>query len=389
MEFTFQDALSGLGRDTPIKLFAAARNNADYLFETLLPEVDKPDYYVDGADITVRTTMALPVGMSSPPAPGGVVTTSTFLQESAKIGNEIALEEKALREIQKVLRDMGLRGEGRKEFLMGEAMNFYRKVIVQGHTDTAEWLRAQALIYGRIQWTYGYTPLDIDYKVPTSFFGTSRSGNDAYVADHADNKFWTDHYAALAALKFNLRAIVSNSATVMAMLANQSRLQLQLTNQVQFGNTTVFRFQKLLNRNNTNVVSSDNVRDILEIIAYDGEGEVLDPSDTSTTQILKFVPDGKIIYIANNRRSGYRVGEGGTPDPNRDRSLGYTHVAPTVEGNGAMGRWGDMFVPQFAPWSIHGRGFQNIMPVRQDVANTDEGAATNESKVYVNTTTIA
>lgn len=375
MDFSFNEALEGLGRNAGFRIINTARPSADYLLETLLPEMPKPDYYVESAYMLIRATMAGLVGMSSPYPPGGVMEASTFLEKSAKIASSITLEEEPLREIQQILKNQGLTGEARKQFLMNEVLNFMDKVIVQGHMDTFEWLRSQTLFTGKIAWTFNKKELDIDYGVPVGFFGTNRTGNDRYNAEHVDNKFWADHYAALKALKYNVRAIIAHTDTVLSII-NTDKLKVDVSQ-----NGNVFTLRRYRTRGNGEILSNDT-RDALQIIAYDLEGEVLDPADTSKTKRIQFAPSGKLLYVANNRRSGYRVGEGSTPDPVRDMALGYTHIAPTVEGDGAMGRWGEIIVPQDAKWSIRASGVTNGLPVREDITAT-------EAKTFVNSTDLA
>jgi hypothetical protein len=375
MDFSFNEALEGLGRNAGFRIINEARPSTDYLLETLLPEMAKPDYYVESAYMLIRATMAGLVGMSAPYPPGGVIEASTFLEKSAKIANAVTLEEEPLREIQQLLVNRGLTGDARKEFLANEALNFMDKVIVQGHMDTFEWLRSQALFTGKIEWTFNKKELDIDYGVPASHFGTNRTGNDRYNAENGANKFWADHYAALRALRYNVRAIIAHTDTVLAII-NTDQLKVDVSQ-----NGNVFTLRRFRTRGNGEILSGDT-RDVLQIIAYDLEGEVLDPSDTSKTKRVQMAPTGKLLYVANNRRSGYRVGEGSTPDPVRDQALGYTHIAPTVEGNGAMGRWGRLYVPETAQWSIRAEGVTNGLPVREDVTAT-------EAKTYVNSTDLS
>lgn len=363
MDFSFNEALDGLGRNAGFRIINEARPPAEYLLETLLPEMPKPDYFVESGYMLIRATMAGLVGMSAPYPPGGVVEASTFLEKSAKIANIVTLEEEPLRQIQQILQNQGLTGEARKQFLMTEALNFVDKVVVQGHMDTFEWLRSQCLFTGAIDWTFNKKHLDIDYGVPNTFFGTNRTGNDRYNAENTANKFWTDHYAALKALHYNVRAIIAHTDTILAII-NTDQIKVDVS---QTGN--VFTLRRFRTRGNGEILSNDT-RDALQIIAYDLEGEVLDPADTSKTKIVQFAPTGKLLYVANNRRSGYRVGEGSTPDPVRDMALGYTHIAPTVEGNGAMGRWGRLYVPEDAQWSIRAEGVTNGLPVREDITAT-------------------
>jgi hypothetical protein len=364
MEFSFREALDKLGRNAGFRIVNDARPASDYLFNTLLPEINKPSYYVDSGYMIIRSVMAGLVGMSSPYPPGGVMDASTFLEKTGKTANKETLEEEALRSIQELMNQRGLTGDARIQFLADEAYNFQEKVILQGHMDTAEWLRAEALYTGKIDWTFNGIHLDIDYGVPSSFINANRTGNDAYTADHADNKFWADHYAALAALKYNVRAVIAHTDTILKIV-NNDRLKLDVS---QNGNT--FRLRRYRTRGNGEVFSSD-FRDTVNLIAYDLEGEVLNPADTSKTIRIPFAKAGKLLYVANNRRNGYRVGEGSTPDPIREQALGYTHVAPTVEGGGAMGRWGRLFIPEDAQWSVRGEGVSNLLPVREDVTATE------------------
>ena len=106
---------------------------------------------------------------------------------------------------------------------------------------------------------------------------------------------------------------------------------------------------------------SDSRRTI-QLIAYGLEAEVLDIAST-TPQKLPFMQEGKILAVANAGRSGYRVGEGSTDDPEREGALGYTHIAPTVEGSGNMGRWAQLFTPENMPMQLHGRAVTNGLPV--------------------------
>lgn len=373
--FSFTEALAKLGRNAGFRIINEARPSTDYLLETLLPEMNKPTYHVESGFMVIRSLMAGLVGMSSPYPPTGMIEASTFLEKTGKIASTSTLEEEVLRELQQILQQSGRTGVARNDFLASEALNFMEKVVLQGHLDTAEWLRSECLFKGQINWTFNKKNLKVDYQVPSSFFNVNRTGNDRYNADHADNKFWADHYAALAALRYNVRTIIAHTDTVLNIV-NTDRLKLDVSQ-----NGNVFTLRRYRTRGNGEVFSSDS-RDQLTIVAYDLEGEVLDPADTSMTQRIPFAPTGKLLYVANNRRAGYRVGEGSTPDPVKDMALGFTHIAPTVEGGGAMGRWGRLYTPELAPWSLRGDGVSNILPVREDVTST-------EAKTFVLSTDLA
>lgn len=369
MELNFIEAITALGPRAAFRIANAVRPPTNYLFNTILPEMAKPSYYVDSANMTVRSTMAGLVGMDSPYPPGGVVEVSTFLEQSAKMAIDVALTEGALRQIQELLAQVMMGGGGSKEALSQEALNFLNKVIIQALLDRAEWLRGQCLVTGEIDWTFNKKSLSVDYGIPSGNFLTSRTGNDAY--NGSTSKFWTDVRAAQRLLRYSVRAVIAHSDTINAIVDNEANNALITSQSV--GGFSLRRYKDV----EGNTVPSADARDTITLIAYDEEGEIFDPADPSTTITVPFMPTGKLLFVGNNNRSGYRVGQGSTDDPTEDLALGYTHVAPTVEG-GAPGRWARLFTPQDEPWQLRGQGVQNLLPVLE-----------NPKKVVVATSTIA
>jgi hypothetical protein len=305
--------------------------------------------------MTVRATMAGLVGMDSPFPPGGVVNLSTLLEETAKIAIEVALNEKTLREIQAMLMRLALSGGGTSEALANEALNFLEKVILQAHMDRSEWLRAQALVNGAINWEHNGKTLTVDYGIPDDNMLTERTGNDAYGG--STSQFWTDVRTAQRLLRFNLQAIIMNPLTLDTIIYNDAN-SAQIISQTD----SVFRIQRLRDIGG-NTVTSTEARDTIALISYDREGEVLDLTKPGQTVKVPFMPAGKVLFVGGGGRSGYRVGEGSTDDPNAELALGYHHLAPTVEGQGRPGRWAELYTPQGAPYSLHGRGASNELPV--------------------------
>jgi len=354
MDLNFVEAISALGPNASFRIANAARPPANYLFNTLLPETPKPSYYIDSGNMTVRATMAGLVGMDSPYPPGGVVEMSTFLEQSAKMAIDVPLNEGTLRQIQEMLAQVMLGGGSTKEALSQEALNFLSKVIIQALMDRAEWLRGKALTTGAINWTFNKKNLLVDYGVPAANFLTSRTGNDAY--DGSASKFWTDVRAAQRLLHYSVRAVIAHSTTIDAIVNNAVNAA-QITAQ-SVGGMAISRY---LTIGGTTVPSTD-ARDRITIVAYDEEGEIFDPADPENTITVPFMTSGKLLFVGNNNRSGYRVGQGSTDDPTEDLALGYTHLAPTVEG-GAPGRWSRLFTPEGQPWMLRGQGVQNLLPV--------------------------
>jgi hypothetical protein len=357
MDLNFATALAGLGPNAAFRIANAARPATAYLFATLLPEKPDYDYHVESGYMTVRTTMAGLVGMDSPYPPGGQVETSAFSENTAKIANQVMLPEYTMRKLQAMLMQLQLSGQPTVQAIQAEALNFLNKVVVQAHMDTAEWLRAQALTTGAIAWAFNGKTLAVDYGIPVGNKLTVRtkSSNDAYGG--SASKFWTDVREAKRLLKYDVRAVIAHPTTIDEILYNDVNKLQVLSNA-----GSVITVQRLIVDGSSTRVSTD-ARDTLTIIPYATEGEVLDTGTPGQTQKIPFMPVGKLLFVANNVRSGYRVGEGSTLDPAADLALGYTHIAPTVEGGGSPGRWADLFTPQDRPWQLVGRGVTNLLPV--------------------------
>ncbi len=359
MLFNFAEALAQMGPNAAARIANAARPAGNYLFNTMLPERNMPDYHVDAGNMTVRSTMAGLVSMDSPYPPGGVVEASTFLEQSAKTAIENTLTEGALRQLQNLMREMQYSGTLSNDFMINEALNFQQKVIIQALLDTSEWLRGQALVYGLINWTFNKKNLYVTYGIPAGNFLTARtdSSNDSY-SDSA-SAFWTDVIAARRKLGYNVRTAIMNSATMDKIIGNSVN-NLELISQ----NNTMFTVRKYRTVGGNTVPESDS-RYTMNFVVYDEEAEVLDTTAgmLGKTQTVKFMPDGKILFVGANTYNGYRVGQGSTDSPRNDMELGYHHIAPTVEGNGASGRWSRLYTPEGYPMQLRGQGVANELPV--------------------------
>lgn len=360
MILNFAEALAALGDNAAFTIANGVRPPSNFLFNTILPERTRPDYSVEAGNMIVRTTMAGLTGMDSPFPPGGAIEVSTFLEKTAKIAIENTITEGAMRDLQAFMRQMRVDGTLTNDFLVNEALNFFQKVIIQAHLDRAEWLRGQALVTGAINWTFNQKNLLVSYGIPTANFLTTRTdvNNDAY-GDTA-SAFWTDVAQARKLLRYNVRAAIMNSTT-MDQILGQSANNLEVLSQDN-GTFSVRRFTT----QGGNTIRDTDARYMMSFIVYDEEAEVLDTTAGATfgrTQTVKFMPDGKILFIGANTQSGYRVGTGSTDDPQNALELGYHHIAPTVEGGGTPGRWGRLYVPEGRPMHLTGQGVENSLPV--------------------------
>lgn len=354
MDFSFIPALTQLGAAFALRLINAARPGAAYFFASILPERPMASYEVKNGSMTVRSAMAGLVGMDSPYPQTGVVDLSTFLERSAKVANSAVFTEEALRTLQEMLRYLQLAGMSTNERMVEEVLNFTNAVLIQPHLDTTEWLRGQALATGMIDWTFGNTALKVDYGIPAGNKLTPRTGNDAYGG--SASKFWADTKAqgrllrgASGIVRLMHPDLVED---VVANAANTIRVVSEDASQI--------TLQRMIEQNGTNTPSSD-ARDSVTIIKYGAEAEVLDPANPALTKIVPFMPRTAYVAIGTAVNRGYVVGAGSrAPEP---YELGYTHLAPTVEGGGMPGRWARVYVPQDQPWQLRGEAAANVLPV--------------------------
>lgn len=356
MDFNLTEAIRQLKPGTAFRIMNAARPSSEFLFDTLLPERPDPDYEVSSGHMTVRSTMAGLSSMDSPYPPSGLITASTFNESTCKISNSSGLTESAIRKMQMMLLRLAAAGQPTTQTVQREALNFMQKIILQAHFDTSEWLRGQALAVGAINWTFNNTTLIVDYGIPAANKLTARTGNDGYGG--SASKFWTDIREARRLLKNNVRAFIAHPNTIDMIRYNAANNVVVIAESP--GSVTFRKKQTTVDGSAIDFLSND-ASDVVTIVSYGLEGEVYDPSNVGATLRIPFLPVGKVIAIANNSGTSYVVGAGSTKPI--ENTLGYTHLAPTVEGGGTPGRWGEIIVPQDAPWSFLGRGVTNLLPV--------------------------
>lgn len=354
MNFTFLAALLMLGADAAFKLINTARPAANYLYSQILPERNMPTYDVKNGAMTVRPTMAGLVGMDSPYPPTGNVTLSTFLESSAKIANKATLTEQALRTLQAMIQQLQISGASTNERLVEEVLNFTNALIVQPHLDTAEWLRGQALCTGAISWTFNGLNLSVDYGLPVGNKLTNRTGNDAYSG--STSKFWEDIRTQGKLLRRASRVIRIAHPDMIEDIVGNPVNNIQVVSE----DSSHISIRRMISQNGVNTVSSD-ARDAVTIIKYGLESEVVDPADPTKTVRVPFHNRNKLVAIGLGTNNGYVVGLGSVQPT--EYELGYTHIAPTVEGSGMPGRWARVYVPEERPWQLTGEGVSNLLPV--------------------------
>jgi hypothetical protein len=356
MEVNFSEAVRALGGEAALMRIAnAARPPGDYLFNTLLPERNDVSYHIESGTMKIIATMAGLAAMDSPYPPVGLIQAETFNEQTAKIGASVNLSEAAIRKIQDHLMRMQISGGNRLEFIQNEILNFNQKLLLQPHFDTTEWLRGQALVNGSLDWTFGNKRLLVNYGIPTANILAKRTGTDAW--DSSASKFWADIVLLRRALKGNVRAFIAHQETIDAIRYNPANNISVPVDTI--GTDGVVEFRRLIGTELKTFSVDSNDRVVM--IAYSKEGEIYDLTNPGQTIKIPFMPRKKILAIANNAGTPYIVGAGGTQPI--EHALGYTHIAPTVEGNGTPGRWSRVYTPEGRPWSLQGESAANLLPV--------------------------
>lgn len=346
-----------------------ARPANEYLLNTFLPEELRTSWVAESGSMTILTIMAGMVGMDSPYPEAGFIKSDEIREETWKIANRQRLTEKNLRDIHELVRSVrdGVIATGGTLDQANQAgnrrvaeivLNFTDKIIVQGHLDTFEFLRGQGLSTGKLEWNFNGIDMKVDYNVPTTH-KISRSGGDGYGG--ATSKFWTDMRTIRRLLKGEVAAILTHPNTF-EMILSQAANNIEIT--MEDNATGVVEFVRLVG---TNERRSTDARERVRLVRYGKEGTVIDETDPTKTKNLPFFPEGVITAIGANEPRGMNIandlGVGSTEDVNRRLRVGYTHIAPTIEGGGTPGRWANVFVPQEAKWTIEGEGVTNGVPV--------------------------
>jgi len=365
MQFNFGEIIANLNQRLPRSdnfAFKIARSTtvpSDYILNTILPQESRADFHIDGGTMTITPTMLGQVPMDEPYPPFGSIESSTFFENTTKLAGQIHLPEKTLRELytwEQNLIALGVQ-DGRTNGEIAADVNGRRlntvlgfaQMITRAHWDTYEWLRGMALTTGHLDWTFGKIPLNVDYNVPAGNIRTARTGNDAYQG--TTTKFWDDIRWLYTKLS-NFR-IIMNSNTWYSIIDNEANNIRVVVNEG-FSREIV----KIVGSVENN---SSDVRDRVRVQIYDKSGSVL--KTDGSLAVKQFVPDGKIIVVGETNPDGFEIELGSSEDPNNTLRLGYTHIAPTVEGQMRPGIWSRIYTPQDKPMQVLGETAVNMLPV--------------------------
>lgn len=376
MQFDFAAAIKALNEGLPFGdnfAFKIARTRVvpnEYLFNTILPTIERPDYEVKGGTMRIYPTMAQLLPMDTTPKPIGAIESSFFNENTAKWGGMMHFPEERLRELQKAasaavatgLAD-GLATAALREIPAKRAVQAVlglAELFLKSQFDNVEWLKGQALANGLINMTDGDgLELTVDYDVPNANKIT-RSGTSSYY--NTGTMWWTDLRAVQKKLS-NFR-IIMNSNTYYSIIDNPDN-KIRVVDEI--GDTrSIVKFV------GANELNSTDKRERTRVIIYDKAGSGITPKGVMKAE--PFLKDGKIICVGESEPEGFELIEGSTPNPENRLRLGYGHMGPTVEG-GRPGIYTDVFTPPGKAFQLMGETYANFLP-----------CITNPKKLFILTT---
>lgn len=366
MNPTFASITAALSQNNGlIRLANTGPDASEYLLTTYLPSIQRPDYNISGGVLKVQTIMAGLVGMDSPYPRGSAIQLSTFTEKTAKIAMSVGLSEESRRELNRFIQfaKLGqLNGQTEADVLSAAALNLYEKGCIQAIDDTEEYLRAQALTTGALNWTFNGKTLQVDYQLPAANKFAQRTGSDGYGG--STSKFWTDAILAdqtvLGAVGYvmsmsTLNMIINNPANNIRVIADTYSPQRNIR-RVQI-------VRAVQTAQGISVGTDTDARYALTLIAYARKGQIIDPTTPGATIGVQMIPDG-VISVVGQQEANQLISVDGTAVP--QYRLGYFHVAPTVEGENVgspLGRWGRLYTPQDRPWEVQAEAVENGLPV--------------------------
>lgn len=348
----------GGGADPAFRIINGARTPADYLWAQFLPPRLRNSYDVKAGALKIVPTMAGLTGADSPYAPGGIMDVATFLGSTAKITQTHTLTEMFMRDLHQFLQATNSDTQN-DETMVRVVLNFVNLLMLQSLLDREEALRGELFTTGQNDWTFNGKNLAVDYGVPSANILTQRTGNDRYGG--TTSKFWTDYRAARSILKGQVRAVIAHPDTIDQIVSNDVNKIITTADNFA-GPVPIIKNVGTLATGP--LIPSPDARDRTTIIGYGKEGSILDPSNPGETIAVPFCSTGRVVVLGDPPPAGFGVDQGATEEQVEDSvELGYSHLGPTVEGKGALGRWAKIYTPEDFDWQLVGKTAENFLPV--------------------------
>ena len=364
MQFNFQQAIDNLNKELPFgdnfafKMARTVVTPGDYLFNQILPQQLHNTYHVTGGSMRIIPSMLGTVSMDTPYPKMGGMSAKTFFENTIKMAGAFHFPEQQLRQLQEWAQSMvatsvmdGQVGgiQAAMDAKAQAAALGLARMMLKAQWDTYEWLRGQALMKGAIDnWVFNGKTVNVDYEVPAAH-KKNRTSGDAY--HESGSLFWTDIRFAHTKLQ-NMKVFMNLNTfwSIVDQAANNIRIDTQSDLMA-----SIVRDAGTLQR------ERNDQRDRLDIGFYNKSGSLID-AKTGEETVVPFLTDGYIIIVGEEKTGSYELLEGSTADPENTYQLGYTHIAPTVEG-GRPGFWSRVFTPENLPYQLRAETASNGLPV--------------------------
>lgn len=338
---TFQQILQELSRADYVRMANDPINEAEFILASILPEERRASYEAKRGSMRIIPTMAGETGNDSPYVPTGDLELDAWSQGLAKFTATGTISENQQIEFQQMRDQLRLLGnlDGANTYTRTFFLSWLETWIREAFRQQNEYLRGQALSSGQLVLRGG----TVDLGVPAENKAT-------YTADQLWQAIrWGDRKVKAVRARVTdwdtLDALVDDPANKVSITAETVSAQ---------GNVKIVALRRLVN-NDANF--STDQRDATQIVAYKGEGRIKLPTGELVT--VPYWPTGTLSFIGNNQRQ--QVAEDGVTSTRE--ALGYTHVGPTVEGDGRPGVWMNGRVPDGRPYHVITEGAERVMTV--------------------------
>lgn len=380
MEFSFLDIINMLNTALPagdnfaFRMARAATQPSDYLFERIMPSMNKNTWHTSGGTMTITPTILGDVSMDTPYPPMGVMEAATFFEKIGKFAGMMFFNEEQQKELLDIINGLRIEssmdrrdgfGDINTQFNMvretgradGNTINGARINAVLGisnsiqksHWDTREYLRGEALTEGLINYTFNNIKMEIDYKIPAANVDTY-SGNNRF--DQSTSKFW-DWVFKVFRTMVNPQFFM-NSTSYYEIANNPAN---QIVNfELQGTVRSMIRY-----RDNVIQQKRDS-REQIQVNIYDKAGSIMNAA-AKTLVSKPFLKGKRIFAVGDLNTSEIELSLGGMTDPDDQLRLGYTHIGPTIEGGGRSGIYARIYSPEGKPMQVLAETATNMLPV--------------------------
>ncbi len=363
---TFATISAALRQGRLIELANQPVDPGEALLVNFLPEERIADFTARSGAFKVIPVMAGLTGMDSPYTPGGTFEGTSFVEGTIKATIRTEMPEAFIREVMQMAREIQLGTvEGTtRDYLAFQFLNWLEAVGDQGLADRREYTRGLAISTGAMITAEGTgqnrKTISIDFGVPAENKPAKFTAANGFAG--TTSQFLAVARQARRRLKGGLRAIIMSDDTLQMILDNPAHGFVVTAERLSpQGNIRTVQVQRAVFQGGQTITPAID-RDVNATLTLIGYSRTVNlRTDSGTLVETQAFPDGVVSFVGNNTRVARTTSQGGVVQ--RVNALGYTHIAPTVEGGLAPGIFLDAFVDPKEPWQVRAHGAENFLPV--------------------------